>query len=270
MRTITTILILTLVACKTVNIPESFVFVPGQLGDIKTFDNLTEINLTKNDLTTLNCLHLNNSTSETVILYLHGNAGNIWTKGIFDFYQLIDSIGFDLFAVDYQGYGKSSGKPSINSLYQDAELAYSHLTKTYDKGQIIIWGQSLGSIPACRLASQGKGGKLILEAAFTNLDDMAAHMKKRIKAPKRWLLKLTFDDNLQFDQLSDIKKVKYSVLIIHGENDQTAPFELAQKLYDNVTNEKKELYKVDGAGHNDTDKDRATYCKRITEFIKKE
>ena len=110
--------------------------------------------------------------SPRVLLYFHGNAGNISHRlySIKDFHDL----GLSVFIIDYRGYGKSGGKPSERGLYRDGQAAWQYLTE--DRGiaheNIILFGRSLGGSVAAWLAAREKPGALIVESSFTSVPDI--------------------------------------------------------------------------------------------------
>ena len=107
-----------------------------------------------------------------VTLYLHGNAGNITHR--YPQIREITAAGSSIHMLDYRGYGKSTGQPTENGLYNDAEAAYEHLLKTgYRADQIILHGESLGSAVAVDLAAHHACAALVLEAPFTSAKEVA-------------------------------------------------------------------------------------------------
>ena len=110
--------------------------------------------------------------SPRVLLYFHGNAGNISHRlySIKDFHDL----GLSVFIIDYRGYGRSSGKPSEQGLYRDGEAAWRYLTedRSIAPENIILFGRSLGGSVASWIAARKKPGALIVESSFTSVPDI--------------------------------------------------------------------------------------------------
>jgi pimeloyl-ACP methyl ester carboxylesterase len=109
--------------------------------------------------------------SRRVTLFLHGNTGNITHRG--QHFREITAAGSSVLMIDYRGYGKSTGRPSEDGLYADAEAAHEHLLKTSRPQEIIVHGESLGAAVAVDLASRHQCGGVVLESAFTSASDVA-------------------------------------------------------------------------------------------------
>lgn len=162
-----------------------------------------------------------------VILFFHGNTGSLrrWGKqGI-----KLTNYGYNVLIMDYRGYGKSRGKLSEKAIHQDARIAYDHLLESYPAEQIVIYGRSLGSGPATRLAASVSAKALILETPFANLYDVARHYS--VLLPYRLLLRYPFRNDLY------ISGVRCPVYIFHGRKDLVVPYASALKLYSLVPKE---------------------------------
>lgn len=159
-------------------------------------------------------------SAKGLILYFHGNAGNLqrWGQFAADFIRL----GYDVFAIDYPGYGKSSGQPSEQNCYQSGLLAYQWARERYAPGQIIIYGRSLGSGVASWLASQFEAQQLILETPFPSLPKLIRHRVSGILAP--------FHPRTHFQVEEYIQRVSYPITIFQGTRDWVVPFGAAKEL----------------------------------------
>lgn len=179
---------------------------------------------------------------EGVLLWAHGNAGNISHR----LDPLSRFYGYRLacFAFDYRGYGRSEGSPSEEGLYQDALAAHDHLTsrRGVEPGQIIGYGQSLGAAAMGELALRRKLAGLILEAPFPSVAVVARRYYAGL--PVHLLLKA------RYDLAGRLPRVHAPVLVLHGDRDSIIPFELGKAVYE-AANEPKEFYRVPGADHND-------------------
>ncbi len=161
--------------------------------------------------------------SKQVLLFFHGNAGNIAYRR--DSIEVFHRLGLNVFIIDYRGYGKSGGKPSEQGLYQDASAAWRYLTdeKGFSGNQILIFGRSLGGAVAARLASGVQARGLILESTFSSARDFA-----KTVFPILSRLVLTRYD---FHTTENIQRVNYPVLVLHSPDDEIMPFRLGEKVY---------------------------------------
>src|SRR5712672_964948 len=123
-----------------------------------------------------------------VVLYFHGNGD--FLAGFFGRFRQIIADGTGVVALSYRGYAGSSGQPSEWGLSQDAAAAYAFTTARYSAEKIVAWGFSLGTGVAVTLAAEQPVGKLILEAPYTSLADVAALHFQMV--PVRWLLRDQF------------------------------------------------------------------------------
>ncbi|UCC16592.1 MAG: alpha/beta fold hydrolase, partial [Dehalococcoidales bacterium] len=112
--------------------------------------------------------------SRGVVLFCHGNAGNIGHR--LESIRIFAELGLDVLIFDYRGYGESEGKPSELNTYGDAEAAWKYLVEErhIDPGKIIVFGRSLGGGVASYIASGFSPGMLILESTFSSLPEVAA------------------------------------------------------------------------------------------------
>jgi alpha-beta hydrolase superfamily lysophospholipase len=182
------------------------------------------------------------------VLYLHGARWNL-TGQLFRIEQLHD-FGFSVLAIDYRGFGKSSGElPSEETVYEDARLAWQHLkTLQPDPRKRLIYGHSLGGAIAIDLASQPgqqqQARGLIVESTFTTLADIA----RSLSYP--WLpLQLLLSQ--KFDAVDKIAQVGMPVLIVHGTSDRYVPSHFSEKLYA-AAPQRKKLLLVEGGTHNNS------------------
>lgn len=164
------------------------------------------------------------TASGTALLYLHGNAGNL--SAALQRLMLYRRLGFDVFAVDYRGFGLSGGEPTEKGLYHDAEAAWECLVKARGvaPANIIIAGWSLGGGPASWLAERHPDAAgLILESTFTSLGDVAAHHFPYL--PARLII------GNQYNTLGRLAGIRQPVLVAHSREDEVIPYRHGERLF---------------------------------------
>ena len=181
--------------------------------------------------------------SRAMILFCHGNAGNI-SHRLDNVRRLID-LGMSVFIFDYRGYGLSEGRAGEKGMYIDSDAAYDTAqdTAAVAGSKLVIFGRSLGGVAAVYLGAARDPSGIILESTFTNLGAMAA-VHFPVPMAGKTLAK-------RFDSLGRIARVKAPLLFTHGDCDDIVPFALGKQLYD-AAPEPKEFYEISSAGHNDT------------------
>lgn len=160
------------------------------------------------------------SNARGIVLYFHGNRDNLdrWGK----FYEDFHALDYDFLAIDYRGYGKSTGKPSEEGLYMDAQAAYQWARTKYEPDQIVIFGRSLGSGVASNLAMKQPARKLVLETPYHSMTGVF-----RIQSMILWL---PFPLKNAFPNDEHLTKVEIPTMIFHGTNDRVVPMRSAIKL----------------------------------------
>lgn len=174
-----------------------------------------------------------------VILFAHGNAGNISHR--LDSIDLFHRLGFDVLIFDYRGYGASAGRPSERGTYLDIAAAWQELTERrgVPGRRIVLFGRSLGGAVAAWLAAREQPAGLILESTFTSLPDLASEIYPFL--PTRPLLRH------RYPTVQHLAKVSAPVLVIHSKDDEVVPWSHGQRL---ATTVGAELLQLQG-GHND-------------------
>jgi fermentation-respiration switch protein FrsA (DUF1100 family) len=181
------------------------------------------------------------SGSRRILLFFHGNAGNISHRG--ESIGIFHRLGLNVFIIDYRGYGASKGKPTELGLYRDARAAWRYLTheRGFAPSDIIVFGRSLGGVVAAHLASQERPGALILESSFSSAEDAAREIFPLLSR----LVPLRFE----LDAAGYVRGVKCPVLVFHSPDDEVIPFHLGRKLFD-AAPDPKHFVELRG-GHND-------------------
>jgi uncharacterized protein len=182
-----------------------------------------------------------------VVLYFPGNGELIGLRTTR--YRALMADGIGVIALSYRGYGGSTGTPTETGLHRDAAAAYAFAAAHYATDRIVLWGHSLGTGVAVKLASEKPVAKLVLEAPYSSTADVAA--ARYPYAPVRWLMK----DQFHSDQW--IGAVKAPILIMHGARDGVIPIRFAKRLFA-LAREPKRFILYDKGRHNDLDEYGAT------------
>jgi fermentation-respiration switch protein FrsA (DUF1100 family) len=186
--------------------------------------------------------HVPAKPGRPVILYFHGNGD--YLAGFFGRFRDMIADGTGIVVPAYRGYSGSSGSPSEQGLLKDAAAAYAFTTARYDAGRIVVWGFSLGTGVAVAIAAEQKIGKLILEAPYSSIADVAASSFPFF--PVRLLVRDSFHSDLR------IGKVRVPLLVMHGARDPAIPIVFGERLLA-LANEPKQFVRFPDGGHNDLD-----------------
>lgn len=205
------------------------------------------------------------TTSDRVLLYLHGNGINIGANVAHA--NRFHRMGFSVLLPDYRGYGLSQGSfPTESQVYQDAQVAWDYLVKErkIPANRIFIYGHSLGGAVAIDLSvKQPDAAGLIVESSFTSVADMVNHQQVYRIFPIDLLL------HQRFDSIEKISSLAMPVLFIHGTADWQVPVSMSQQLYQ-AAPQPKQIFLVPGAGHNNTAEVAGSqYFQVVQQFVKK-
>lgn len=177
----------------------------------------------------INALHFKLEKPKGVLLYFHGNAGNLnrWGKIAAEFTK----FGYDVLVPDYRGYGKSTGPRNEEFLYADAQYCYDFLKKKYGEENMVVYGRSLGGTFAIKTAAQNSPKKLVLECTFFNLQDLVNRWLPN-SATDRIAPKMTY----LFLSNENIVDVHCPVYHFHGDRDKVVPLSSGKKLFETFEN----------------------------------
>lgn len=177
-----------------------------------------------------------------VVLLLHGNAGSIADR--IDYLPHFHAMGYAVLLVDYRGYGASSGKPSEQGTYLDAQAAWQWLTagRGIKPGAIVLVGESLGGAVAAELAARVQPRALVLVSTFTSVPDLGSEIYP-------WL-PVRLISRYRYDTLAYLRDYRGPVLIAHSRDDEIVPFAHGERLIAAAPGDKSML-EMRG-GHNDS------------------
>jgi pimeloyl-ACP methyl ester carboxylesterase len=191
----------------------------------------------------LHALHLRLPDPKGVVFFLHGNAGSLanWFVNP-DYYR---RVNFDLFMLDYRGFGKSTGRiQSEAQLHADVRAAWSTIAAQYANRKVVVYGRSLGTGLAVRLAAEMSANRppdlTVLVSPYRSMVSLATeHLP--------WVPQAVVRYPLRTDAL--IGQVRGPILIVHGERDTLIPPDHSESL--KLLAPQVNLLRVPGAGHND-------------------
>jgi len=187
----------------------------------------------------INGLHFTVPKPLGLVLYFHGNTRSIkgWARYARDFTR----YGYDVVLVDYRGFGKSTGKRSEQKLLSDMQFVYDTLAVQYTEHHIIVYGRSLGSGFAAKIASDNKPRYLILDAPYFSFKKAVSRFLPFM--PTRFLLRY----HLRTDKW--IRHVNCHTYILHGTRDWLIPIRQSEALKA-ISPNKITLIRIEGGGHN--------------------
>ena len=248
-----------LLGCKS--IVNHFAFYPDKADVIPSDqlpDDIKEIVVETDDRISIYGLYLASEASDKILIYFHGNAGNIYHR--IPALIRLHNAGLNVLGVSYRGYGKSGGAPSEEGIYADGEAMYSYVTEElgFKPQNVILFGRSVGSTVAVNLAQQHEAAGLILITPLTSAKAVARVSGLSLIAP------LAGD---AFNNLKKIRKISMSLLVIQGSDDRVIPFSMGKELYEHAPGEKR-FVAIKGAGHNNIDSQYAqSYWPPILKFL---
>lgn len=221
---------------------EKLIFFPEKLDKNFKFSfdqKFEEINIKTADNKLLHGILFKSNSSKGLIFYLHGNAGSLNSWG--EVAKTYTDLNYDVFMLDYRGYGKSEGSISgQEQMYQDVQLAYDELKKRYKEDKIIVLGYSIGTGPASKVASTNNPKLLILQAPYYSLTDL---MRRTYPIVPRFILKYKFETH------DYIKNCKMPIVIFHGDADKVVHYGSSIKLKEQFKKQVT-LIILNGQGHN--------------------
>lgn len=224
---------------------EKFLFHPEKLPadyNYKFDIPFREINLPVNENKNMNIVQFTvpDSLRRGVVLYFHGNRKNInrYAPYASDFTKL----GYEIWMLDYPGYGKSTGERTEEILYEDAKRFYQMAESLVSKDSIIIYGKSIGTGIATYLASVKDCKRLILETPYYSIDALAKHYFPVY--PARSMTKF------EFPSYKYAEFIKAPVTVFHGTSDEIIPYNQSRRLLKRFKPGQAELITIEKGKHN--------------------
>ena len=226
---------------------ESLIFFPSPYNQGPEWSpsglNFEDVFFESEDGTRLHAWYCPAENPRAVVLFAHGNAGNLSGRAWFaGFMQREMNCSIMLF--DYRGYGRSEGSPNEEGVLADGRAARRELAKLagVTEEQIVLMGRSLGGSVAIDLAAHKPARALIVESTFTSVPDVAAVHYPMF--PVRLIMRT------QLNSIDKIDKHKGPLLHSHGDADEVIPYHLGEQLHE-AANQPKQFFRISGGTHND-------------------
>ncbi len=196
-----------------------------------------DVFLTTEDDSTIHGWYVPGREDRRVVLFCHGNAGNISHR--MDSIRIFNNLGLSVFIFDYRGYGQSTGRPSEQGTYRDAEAAWRYLRQSRNKApeQIIVFGRSLGAAVAANIGMHFNPGCILLESGFLSYAEIASDLYPWL--PVRLIAKYRYASS------EAVQRISCPKLFIHSPDDDIIPYRHGRELFERAA-APKEFLKISG------------------------
>ena len=219
----------------------------------------TDIKIPTEDGEMLHGWWLEHESPHAQVIYWHGNGGNLslWLDVLAD----LRRRGFSVLAVDYRGYGSSTGHPSEKGIYRDAEAAVKHFTTHLRRpgAPLVYWGRSLGCAVASNSAARGAPEGLILESPFPDVGSLFE------RNPVMKILSLF--STYRFPTSLHLENYRGPLLVMHGDADSIIPFAAGRRVFERAATASKRFVPIRGADHNDNFAGHEEYWRTVDDFV---
>lgn len=232
--------------------PEKHPATPESAG-LSGIENLT---LSSEDGTRLQAWYIASRNDMPVVVYFHGNAGTLLNRAAT--LRALADEGFGVLAVSYRGYGNSDGSPSQTGIYSDARTAIRHAQSLgYSINDLVLFGESLGTGVAVKMASEFPVRAVALQAPYTSVAERAAEIYRFI--PVKFLIRD------QFASQTHLRELETPLIIFHGETDITIPARHGRTMLETSPAKHKIGHFFPNVGH--TEFDVVVQARLLREFI---
>jgi alpha-beta hydrolase superfamily lysophospholipase len=239
-----TLIVYVIIGIALYFLQEKFLFHPEKLPEDHVFNfsiPFKEINLAINNEKNLSIVWFTvpDSICKGVVLYFHGNMKNIERYATYA--SNFTKNNYEVWMIDYPGFGKSNGERSEQIIYADAKELYKMARARFGKDSIIFYGKSIGTGIASYLASVKDCKRLILETPYWSIEALFAHYA--FIYPVGWMSKYHFPTYKYFE------KVDAPITIFHGTNDEVIPYNQSKRLI-KIAKPDAELITIENGKHN--------------------
>ena len=234
------------------------------IGPLRSTNEVKEVHLKSNNGDNIHIYYkINRGDSDAIVLFCHGNAGNISHRKHFS--SLFDSIGVSWVFFDYPGYGKSDGISCESGCYNAAKTVFEYVTNVlkYKENDITLFGNSLGGAVAVQLCKDTDNcvKNVVVQSSFTSIADVVSDAISGgsiIGSPLTWLIK-------DFDTKNKLNDIHVPIMFTHSMKDEIIPYGHSIINFD-MANEPK--YHIDIDGDHNNPLMNQNYMKILTDFIK--
>lgn len=220
-----------------------------------------DLTIATSDGETLHGWRLEHPNARADVIYWHGNGGNlsVWLEPLAAIYR----HGMTVTAIDYRGYGRSTGRPSERGIYRDTDALLAHLDARHRGSDrpLVYWGRSLGGAAAAYATTVVAPDGVILESTFPSVFALLR------RDPVMWLLSRL--SSYRFPTAGMLRAYRGPTLVVHGDRDEVVPYRLGLELFGSIVGDKW-MITVPGGTHNDVrPPDDAAYWPPILDFIER-
>jgi uncharacterized protein len=202
-----------------------------------------DVKIATADGQTLHGWWLERPSPRAQVVFFHGNGGNLslWLDLLLE----LRRREFSVLAVDYRGYGASTGSPSEQGLYKDADAAVRFFNEHLRQqgAPVIYWGRSIGAPVAAHAANVIAPDALVLETPWPEVREVLR------TNPVMWAL--SFLSSYRFPTSRFVEPYRGPLLVVHGDADSIVPFAAGKRVYDLAATTQKTFVAIPGADHND-------------------
>jgi uncharacterized protein len=217
-------------------------------------DGVRDVVIETHDGERLRALYLPAAAGRATVLYLHGSRGYLPERA--QRIKLLATAGNGVLFPSYRGYSGSTGEPTENGLMEDARSAYGWLAREAPGGRIILYGESLGTGVAVKIATERPVAAIVLDAPYTSVAAVMATLLPGV--PVAALMKD------QYRSIDWIKDIHAPLLVLHGDADRNVPIAQGERLFEQAP-EPKRFLRIKGGEHGDN-LERAS--KEVVQFLR--
>jgi dipeptidyl aminopeptidase/acylaminoacyl peptidase len=261
-------------SCIPYRIAEKELFHARKVTKLSDSLSIEDVYFTTSDSIKLNAWFIKQHNAKGTILYFGGNGFLLFSNFTLNVINTLSSFNMNILLIDYRGYGRSEGTPTLQGIYEDGRAAYKYLCSRpdVDSSRIIIYGHSLGTLVAAKIGCSQSAAGVILEGAISNAIEMKDAVKSNTPWYVRWFVNLSADSSvLTIDNIQQVQHLTKPLLVIVGENDNLTPPEMGQKVCDAAASSNKRCEIIPKGEHSDLyftdDGRRDIYIKVVSRFL---